>query len=77
MNKFVLIAALILLALFVFLRFRLTGIGYYSWILSGVMTTLLMLYPLVWYDILPDSYKSCYPFGYGLVKPDDDIHYRS
>jgi predicted MPP superfamily phosphohydrolase len=55
MNKFVLIAALILLALFIFLRFRLTGIGYYSWIISGAMTTLLMLYPLVWYDILPDS----------------------
>ena len=54
MNKFVLIAVLILLALFVFLRFRLTGIGYYSWIFSGVMTMLLMLYPLVWYDVLPD-----------------------
>ncbi|CAM4432350.1 hypothetical protein SAMN06265348_12712 [Pedobacter westerhofensis] len=55
MNKFVLIAALILLALFVFLRFRLTGIGYYAWIISGVMTALLLLYPLVWYDVLPDT----------------------
>jgi predicted MPP superfamily phosphohydrolase len=55
MNKFVLIAVLILLALFVFLKFRLTGIGYYSWIISGVMTALLLLYPLVWYDVLPDT----------------------
>jgi hypothetical protein len=55
MNKFILIAALILLGLFVFLRFRLTGIGYYSWIISGVMTALLLLYPLVWYDVLPDT----------------------
>jgi predicted MPP superfamily phosphohydrolase len=55
MNKFVFIAALILLALFVFLRFRLTGIGSYSWFISGVMTALLLLYPLVWYDVLPDT----------------------
>jgi predicted MPP superfamily phosphohydrolase len=55
MNKFVLIAVLILSGLFVFLRFRLTGIGYYSWILSAVMTALLLLYPLVWYDVLPDT----------------------
>jgi len=55
MNKFVLIAVLILLALFVFLRFRLTGIGYYSWIVSGVMTALLLLYPLVWYEVLPST----------------------
>jgi predicted MPP superfamily phosphohydrolase len=55
MNKFIVIAVLILSGLFIFLRFRLTGIGYYSWIVSGVMTGLLLLYPLVWYDILPDT----------------------
>lgn len=54
MNKFVLIAAVILIALFVFLRYRLTGIGNAAWILSGVMTALLLLYPLVWFDVLPD-----------------------
>jgi len=55
MNKFVLIAVLILLALSVFLKLRLTGIGNYSWIISGVMTGLLLLYPLVWYDVLPET----------------------
>jgi predicted MPP superfamily phosphohydrolase len=55
MNKFVLIAVMILLALLVFLKFRLTGMGNYSWVISGVMTGLLLLYPLVWYDVLPET----------------------
>ncbi|WP_316800260.1 metallophosphoesterase [Pedobacter frigidisoli] len=54
MNKFVVVAAVILIALFVFLRYRLTGIGHAAWMISGVVTALLVLYPLVWYDVLPE-----------------------
>jgi hypothetical protein len=53
MNKFIIIAALVLCVLCLFLGFRLTGIGHYSWLISGVMTGLLVLYPLIWYDVLP------------------------
>ncbi|RYE14431.1 MAG: metallophosphoesterase [Sphingobacteriaceae bacterium] len=52
MNKFVFVALVILSLLFVFLGFRLTGIGSYSWLISGIIVGLLLLYPLVWYDVL-------------------------
>lgn len=52
MNKFLVVALSILSLLFVFLGLRITGISNYSWIVSGIMTGLLLLYPLVWYDVL-------------------------
>jgi predicted MPP superfamily phosphohydrolase len=58
MNKFIITATLILSVLFLFLGFRLTGIGHYSWVLSGLMTGLLILYTLVWYDVLPKTLNS-------------------
>lgn len=53
MNWFVLIAVSILGIVFVFLGFNLTGIGTYAWYLAALLTGLILVYPLVWYDVLP------------------------
>ena len=54
MNWFILIALAIFSALFLYLGFRITGIGNYSWLVATISIGLLLLYPLVWYGILPD-----------------------
>lgn len=40
---------------FAFLGFNLTGIGYYSWIISGLLVGTILLYPLAWYNVFSDS----------------------
>lgn len=54
MNWFVVIAVSICLILLILLGYRITGIGNYSWIISGVSIAIILLYPLVWYDVLPE-----------------------
>jgi len=55
MNWFLVIAVSICLILLIFLGYRITGIGNYSWIISGVSIAIILLYPLVWYDVLPEK----------------------
>ena len=53
MNWFVLSAIFILGIVFVFLGFSLTGIGAFSWYVAASLIGLILVYPLVWYDVLP------------------------
>ena len=55
MNWFLVIAISICIILFIFLGYRITGIGNYSWIVSGISIAIILLYPLVWYGVLPGS----------------------
>lgn len=55
MNWFLIIAISICFVLFLFLGYRITGIGNYSWIISGFCIVIILLYPLVWYDVLPEK----------------------
>ncbi|KQS92105.1 metallophosphoesterase [Chryseobacterium sp. Leaf394] len=52
MNWFLVTAISICVVLFIFLGYRITGIGNYSWIISGTSIGLILLYPLVWYGVL-------------------------
>lgn len=65
------IAIAVLLGLFVFLGFRLTGIGSSSWVVSGVILGSILLYPLVWNAKLPDRIdkiiRGCTYFAMGLL----------
>ncbi|TDX11246.1 metallophosphoesterase [Flavobacterium sp. S87F.05.LMB.W.Kidney.N] len=55
MNYFVIVAVCVLMVIFVFLGFRLTGLENYSWMLSAVIVGLLGSYPLIWYGVLPSQ----------------------
>ncbi|MFL9835579.1 metallophosphoesterase [Chryseobacterium terrae] len=55
MNWFLLIAVSVFLLIFVFLGFRITGIGSNSWFMAAAFIGLIFLYPLVWYGVLPDK----------------------
>lgn len=43
------------LGLFIFLGFRITGIGAYSWVVAGIILGTILLYPIVWKAKLPDG----------------------
>ena len=55
MNWFLIIAVSICAALLLFLGCRITGIGTYSWLLASLMVGIVLLYPLVWYGVLPEK----------------------
>ncbi|RYZ77884.1 MAG: metallophosphoesterase [Proteobacteria bacterium] len=55
MNWFVVLAVAILSALLAFLGYRITGLGRSSWLVAGLAAGLILLYPLVWYEVLPES----------------------
>ena len=71
MNWFIVVAVSIFSVLFLFLGFRLTGIGHYSWWIAAVSISVLLLYPLVWYGILaelPDKVlRAVVHFNMGLL----------
>ncbi|HBO29463.1 MULTISPECIES: metallophosphoesterase [Leeuwenhoekiella] len=55
MNWFLVIAVSICAALLLFLGYRITGIGTYSWLLASLIVGTVLLYPLVWYGVLPEK----------------------
>ncbi|MCF0057181.1 metallophosphoesterase [Dyadobacter sp. CY356] len=71
MNWFLVVAIFIFSLLFLFLGFRLTGIGHYSWWVAAVSISILLLYPLVWYSVLsemPDKVlRAVVHFDMGLL----------
>lgn len=62
MNWFVVISVSVCLILFVFLGYRITGIGNYSWMISGISIGLVLLYPLIWYGVLPERFDKIVRF---------------
>lgn len=54
MIRFFLFIVAVFSLVFAFLGFNLTGIGYYSWFISGVLVGTILLYPLAWYDVFSD-----------------------
>ena len=71
MNWFLVIAIAVFSVLFLFLGFRLTGIGYYSWWIAAVSVSVLLLYPLVWYGVLSEmsdkALRAVVHFDMGLL----------
>lgn len=55
MNWFLIGAVAVLLLLFCFLGFRITGMGMYSWVIAAIIVGLILFYPLVWYDVMPEG----------------------
>ena len=54
MNWFLIIAISICTSILIFLGFRITGIGAHSWLVAAILIGLILMYPLVWYGILPE-----------------------
>lgn len=54
MNYFLIVAVVVISVLFLFLGFRITGFGNYSWLIAGIILGLILMYPLIWYDVLPN-----------------------
>ena len=55
MIRFFLFILTIFSLVFIFLGFNLTGIGYYSWLISGFLVGTILLYPLAWYNVFSDK----------------------
>ena len=71
MNWFLVIAISVFSVLLLFLGFRLTGIGHYSWWIASASISVVLLYPLVWYGVLsewPDKIlRAIVHFDMGLL----------
>ena len=71
MNWFLIISVTVCGGLFTFLGYRITPLGAYSWWAAGLLVGTILLYPLVWYGVLPvlldQAVRAVVHFNLGLV----------